>query len=240
MEAQERTHANPRSSAAVQGFSLLELVIVLAIVAAVCAFAIPSIGRRRAVEIAKADTNVVANALRQARMRAMKDGIQYIVVFNPAGAVIAPPIPPAAQGTTLARVVRDDNGDGVESVGDTLAINVVVEPDPYGVRPYNPVTDPYNLANEPDQVAAPFSTLGNALGGATFARPGVGTTAIAAFNSRGIPIIFNQPTSFAQGLGGYYITDGRGSVFGARLGPLGEVRVRSLNVAQIGQVNPWQ
>jgi len=214
------------------GFTLLELMIVLAIVGAMVAIALPGLTRYQQTETAKSGALRVAQALREARVRAMKEGIPYLVYLNPdtgADPPIAPLFPDQTVQRTVARIVRDSNDDQAESLGDNLAINVNVETDSLGVRAYRPGTDPYDAVAEPGMVQpAVDDVLGALVEGSSFPLSPAGAPAtIAAFNSRGLPVRWTAPDTPGQGLGGYYVTDGNGNVFAAVMGPLGEVRVLS-------------
>ncbi len=107
------------------GFTLLEIMIVVAIVGVMALIAIPGITRYQAVESAKSGASTVASALREARSRAMKEGVQYLVFVNPDTSAAGPSgvdYPeqfPAGEFVTVARIVRDNDQDEAESAGTT-------------------------------------------------------------------------------------------------------------------------
>jgi len=67
---------------AVQGFTLLELVIVMLIMGFVLAFAGPRVGKGLLGLTIKTTTNKIAGALRYARSQAVNGGCPYHVVFD--------------------------------------------------------------------------------------------------------------------------------------------------------------
>ena len=214
-----------------QGFTIFELMIVMAIMAVMLAFAAPGFNRYRQREGTKSDALMVASALRLARARAMKEGVQYILILNPAAGYtteIAPDLP--GSGTNLravARLVRDDDRDQVESADDTFAMNVTVPISVYSGREYDPATDPFSDALQPDD---PNATLAAVEFGTTFKKLDDGETSAVGFTNRGIPFDPNvDPPAPPSGQGAYYMTDGQGAVFAVVLLPLGEVRVRTLS-----------
>jgi prepilin-type N-terminal cleavage/methylation domain-containing protein len=209
------------------GFTLLELMVVLGIVAVMVAIALPGFTRYSATESAKSRAQRVAAALREARMRALKDGIPYLVILNPTATVIDPPLPDQSSQLTLARIVRDSDNVPGESKDDTLAINVNVDVDSTGVRAYTPGTDTRDDAEEPEMNPA-GGALSRLQQGSSFP-DGPDPTSIAAFNARGMPYQYDDRNSVATGTGGYYVSDGNHAVYGAVMGPLGEVRILALD-----------
>jgi prepilin-type N-terminal cleavage/methylation domain-containing protein len=219
-----------------QGFTIFELMIVMAIMAVMLSFAVPSFNRYRQRENAKSDTLTIASALRAARARALKDGIPYILLLNPDvngyTTAISPEFPDKGVTNpperTVARLIRDDNGSQLEDAGDTFAMNVMLETGTYAGREYNPGTDGFTTADQPDALGGTLDDVD--ADGTTF--PKLNGTSAVGFSNRGIPFDLNDnPPKPPSGTGGYYITDGLGSVFGVVLLPLGEVRVRTLSPA---------
>lgn len=202
------------------GFTLIEMAVVLLIIAIMTALAVPSVTRYRMSEQTRESTQVVAEALREARASALKDGVQYFVIFNPT-------IPPSVDGTVV-RVVRDVDGDWAETGVDRGT--------DYGFGPgTHEDVQPYGLG-----ATTPFSAYGPAPGdpggalstlteGTSFPNdPNTGRPAVG-FTAQGVPVDLNNPTGWGTGAGAFYVTDGSAAVYATVVGPLGEVRVRALN-----------
>jgi len=203
------------------GFTILELMIVLGIVGIMAAFAVPSIGRYRLREQTLESAQLVASVLRAAHAASVKDGVQLFVIFNPGA--------PSPAGTVV-RLVRDLDGDWQESVGDigtdyafAPATDAVIVP--VGTAGTNtPFDDSTPVPGDPSG-----GDLSNVVNGANFpADPNTGQPALG-FGNQGVPVDLNTPTAWGSGAGAYYVTDGSSAVYAAVIGPLGEVRVRSLN-----------
>ena len=207
---------DPRS----EGFTLVELAVVVLIVAVLSAMAVPGFLRYRMTEQTREGSQVVAIALRQARAAAVKDAVQHFVIFNPAA-------PPSAVGT-IVRIVRDVDGDWQETAVDTgtdYGFKPATHPDitPYGMGPHAPYS---SYAPAPGDPAA---TLAAVTDGASFPiDPNTGQPAVG-FTPQGVAVDLNTPTGWGTGTGAYYVTDNLGAVYAAIVGPLGEVRVRVLD-----------
>jgi hypothetical protein len=165
----------------------------------------------------------------------MKDGVQYILFLNPDVEDYDTEIPPEFPDKgnpnygqrTVARLVRDDNGDQLEDPNDSFAMNVTVPTGPYSGREYDPNAHGFSSYDQPDGLDG---TLQDVDDGTTF--PKVDGTSAVGFSNRGIPFDPGvDPPSLPSGTGAYYMTDGQGAVFGVVLLPLGEVRVRTLSPA---------
>src|SRR5947209_17591745 len=92
-----------------RGFSLLELLIVVAIIVAVSAFAIPKFQDALADIRLRANANSLSSLLQQARMQAVKTNTactarsngSIVSVFNAAGAAVGGPAVAITSETSL-------------------------------------------------------------------------------------------------------------------------------------------
>jgi prepilin-type N-terminal cleavage/methylation domain-containing protein len=211
------------------GFTLIELMVVIGIIAVFAAIAMPRFGRYQEREAAKEYASRVSGIVKEARAAALREGVPHFVIFNPDG----PPSPdPGAQ--LVARIVRDPDANYQETLGDT-ARNVFVRQSPSSqVTPYNdpnaPAPPPF-----PTVARAPGDPNGSSLGGiakgASFPMdPSTGKPAVG-FTTRGIPVPLNDPNAIGGGAGAYYVTDNVHAIYAIVLGSLGEVRVRSYSDA---------
>lgn len=125
-----RPPANPgRAFAAVRppqpGFSTLELVVVLAIIAVAAAVAMPRYGRSLARYRAEVGARCVVAALGQARERARATGSAWEVVFSAAGYTVRPVTvidPGDVTTVTLSREPYLANLQKVNMGGDTTVV----------------------------------------------------------------------------------------------------------------------
>jgi prepilin-type N-terminal cleavage/methylation domain-containing protein len=209
-----------------EGFTLLELMIVIAIMGVITALTVPALWRYAVAQDARSNAHQVASALRLARERSMREGVQYVVLFGA----------PASAAGAVARVIRDVDLDFVESAPD-VANDVFFRPGtsqdvtPYGVGPQTPFPAAPLAPADPQP-----GNLGAVANGASFKiDPNTGVPGVG-FTARGVPVDLANPGSWGSGAGAYYVTDNVDSVYAAEVGPLGEVRVRSLS----GATNDWR
>ena len=208
------------------GFTVLELMIVVAMMGVILALAVPQLWRYAVAQDARDNAQVVAAALRAARTRAMREGVQYFVLFGA----------PASAPGAVARVVQDVDLDFVESAPDTAR-------DVFFNQGTSPGVTPYGAGAGLPFPAAPLAPadpqpglLGAVANGASFRLdPNTGALGLG-FTPRGVAVDLANPTTWGSGAGAYYVTDNSRSVYAAEVGPLGEVRVRALS----GATNSWR
>ena len=208
------------------GFTLLELMIVVAIMGAIVAFAIPSLWRYQVKEDARSNAQAIAGVIRGARDQAIRQGTQQFVLFDA----------PASGAGAILRVTRDVDGNWQETAVDQ-ARDLFPQPSTsasvsaYGQGAIN-VYAAAPLA--PSDPAA--GNLGTIADGASFPQDPNTLSLGFGFTARGVPVALATPTTWGSGAGAFYVTDNVRNVFAVELGPLGEIRVRSFDPA----TNSWQ
>jgi type II secretory pathway pseudopilin PulG len=199
--------------------TLLEILIVVAIVGILIALSVPTMGQYFRRQDARYHAQKIASALLQARGNAIKEGNNYFVHFDWNG----------NQGQV--RVVDDDDNNwGLN--GTELVRMVIWDPsnDPqvtrYGAVGASPVI-PTPCVPEDVNFAVCIANGGDIPdpAGATFP-PDLGVPAVG-FNPRGMPVDLNTPNTWGSGAGSYFITDNNTTVYAVTLLPLGGVRVRA-------------
>ncbi len=211
------------------GFSLIEVVVVMGIIAALSAAAIPSIQdmleRRRLQGFARD----LANVFQIARSQAIRTGNHQIVFFgplgtaDPAGTVLVDSV-----GATVPMLLLDDGSpatanchiDGGES-RETIPLPNKIE---FGVSEASSKvpTDTGSAAFSPPQAS-----------GTTASDPSNNPTNWVLFRPDGIPVGFDPTSTTCGTIGdtgtggaGLYVTSG-GRDYAVTLAPLGSVRVHT-------------
>lgn len=211
------------------GFSLIELAVVLGIVAALAAAAVPSIQdmieRRRLQGFARD----LANVFQIARSQAIRTGNQQIVFFGPLGtADPAGTVLVDSSGSAVPMLILDDGPPATANCHIDVAESRETIPLPnqvaFGVSEatVKVPTDTGSAAFSPPQAS-----------GTTASDPSNNATNWVLFRPDGVPVGF-APTSTTCGTvgdtgtggAGLYITSG-GRDYAVTLAPLGSVRVHT-------------
>ncbi len=209
-----RTHASA-------GFTLIEVVVVIAIVAIATMLAVPNFTRYRLREQARGAASQVARVLREARSEAVRTGTQRFVVFN----------------ATNAQLVTDNDADWQVTAGVDVvqtfqwqtSLDDLVTAYPGPNAPYAGVA-----------ARAPFDQGGGTIdvaptqNGASFPLGPTGVPAVG-FTTRGVAVLAAPGGAPGSGQGAFYVTDGMNSVFAVTVAPLGDVQI--LRFREMG--NDW-
>jgi prepilin-type N-terminal cleavage/methylation domain-containing protein len=196
---------HPRS---VGGFTLIELAIVLAVVAILTAFVVPSFDAYARRSDARKHVQKIASALQDARSQAVRDGNNVIVLFD-------------ADGVPGQLTLIDDDDNDWTADGGEITRSVPWDSD------VHPMVTSYGASSTPPSAAAvPEDGGGTIPGNTTFAIDLVTGLPAVGFNPQGIPVALDTPNDWSTGAGSYYITDGDQAVYAVTLLPLGGVRVR--------------
>lgn len=101
------------------GFTLIEVMIIVAVIGVMTALALSVVGRRIGDQRAKAAVRSVANLFQLARTEAIRTGVNHVVYFqlDPAGN----PLVDKAGTAVAALMIADADGDGVSDAGEFKA-----------------------------------------------------------------------------------------------------------------------
>ena len=223
------------------GFTLIEIMVVCAIIAALAMVAYPNMVRFSAQQRTKAAAVQMAGLLNEARSRATAEATPYLVYFNPRTVDVNGLCGPAA---TLVRdsdrsysISADDKVRDIalpegaceqlkqqtETVSEPLA-ELVLPVEDLSVRALEVAAPPTNPSLPlTGSVTKLVDVLVN---DATFPIDQVSGRSVVAFSERGIPVDPESPTNWGSGAGAIYITDGRSTVYAALVQPLGNVQLR--------------
>jgi prepilin-type N-terminal cleavage/methylation domain-containing protein len=212
------------------GFTMIEAVIVVALMGLLAALTIPSFGRYRTRSHARSHAERVMGVLQTARAQAVQFGQPVLVLFDDARAPTAGdwPVGVAWPDGVFARIVRDTNGndfavDDTDQVTDVeLEAGLADVVSTYGQGGETPAAG----AAVPDEDDA-GGTLGALDQGTSFPKEALTGLRGVAFTPQGMAVAIDSPGTPVTGA--FYVTDNNTAVFAVVLHPLGTVSMRSLN-----------
>jgi general secretion pathway protein H len=228
-----RNRSRTRNSGSA-GFTLVEVMIVVAIIGAVAALGAPAMETFMGDMRARAAARSAADALRIARTEAIRTGDPHIVFLSAAAAGNPPATDPAgtdlgvdpSTGGPFPILVLRDAGDGG---GGNPDCRISAGDAPQGIAAQRGVAWGSTVSGG---TAAPGDDpLVDHSSGSSFRTPGGATTTWVAFGPNGIPVGFDGACNLGgvgSGGGAIYLTNGRRD-YAIVLSPLGSVRVHMWN-----------
>lgn len=212
------------------GFSLIEVVVVIGIMAVLLAVAAPQIGQWAENQKVKAAARSVAGIFLKARAEAIRTGNNHIVFFGNPGVADPSGNPVEKDGAWVPVLLIDD---GPPATADcAIAASEIVE----GIVPEGGLEWGVAFAGAAiatDTGAAPFDPM--SWDGATFADPGNTKVNWVLFQPNGIPVTFVGAVgacgaigTTGSGGGALYLTNDKRD-YGVVLSPLGATRVHLWN-----------
>jgi prepilin-type N-terminal cleavage/methylation domain-containing protein len=211
------------------GFTLIETAIVVALMALLMSFVIPSFSRQRTRSDARSHAARIMGVLKEARAQAISFGQPVMVLFDDP---VAPAVLPVR---SFARIVRNTDSNCEEDSAVDVITDVEIEPglsdsvSAYGMHPV--MTEPYPAAAVPTE-DQPGTTLGALNGGTSFGDDPVSGLPAVAFDDKGMPVTIQLGGTCGtagSGAGAVYVTDNNTGVYGVILAPLGSLKMFSLN-----------
>jgi Tfp pilus assembly protein FimT len=223
----ERTPHGIRRAA---GFSLIEALIVVALMAMVAALTAPSVARYRTRAQARDHAERVMSVLQTARQQAISFGKPVLVLFDDARAPTVDEWPTGVDWPdgVFARIVRSDNNDFVADDTDLITDVELAGGISAGVSTYGQGDGtPYSDANVPSEDSG-GGTLGALDQGTSFPKEDDTNLRGVAFSPQGMAVAIDAPTAPINGAA-FYVTDSDRAIYAIVLRPLGSVGIRALN-----------
>ena len=226
----ERTQHRVRRTA---GFTLIEALVVVALMGILAAVTAPSVARYRTRQQARSHAERVMGVLQEARSRAMTFGQPVLVLFDDPRNPTVDEWPAAVEWPdgVFARVVRDLSGndyvvDDTDQVSDVeLESGLSESVSTYGQDPDGEMPFADAVVPEEDEAGG---TLGALDQGTSFPEEDASKLRGVAFSPQGMAVAIDTPTAPITGAA-FYVTDNEGVVYAVVLRPLGSVGIRTLN-----------
>lgn len=210
-----------------RGFSLIEILIVVAIIGVLALISVPSFQSWQTTQRARSAARTVGDALTAARHGAIRTSIRHVVFLRIAGVGTTDP-----SGTDLldasglpvdVTLLQDDDGDCYIDAGEPIA--------------YFPFDSGIRFGPSAATVKAPADTAAPSMAtGVTFSNPESPAAALrwVMFRPDGIPVAFSGDLvsgcdtvgTTGSGGGGIYLTNGDRD-FAVVMAPLGGVRLHA-------------
>jgi len=210
------------------GFTLIEIMIVVAIAGIFAALAVPSWQRYQSNNELRSAARSVSNAFAHARSRAVATGNRHIVVFA---------VDPGNPNDVCGNAIENEQGKPVPFMvfedGAPAAANCCLDAGEERYWEYpNPGVN-WGVTNAPGP--APNDTgAGDYLTGSSLAEPDGSDAAWVVFGPDGIPVAFNVACNLGTtgtGGGAIYLSNGDRD-YGVVLNPLGTSTVERFDPAQ--------